>query len=48
MPGGYVHDIDPVLPVIGDVTGVYLWWYGLGFALGFSQIHRFLLSDRAT
>ncbi len=47
MPGGYVHDIDPVLPVVGAVAGVYLWWYGLGFALGFLQIHRFLMRGRA-
>ena len=44
MVGGYVHDIDPVL---ADVAGVHLWWYGLGFALGFLQIHRFLVSGRA-
>lgn len=37
-----VHHIDPVL---ADIGGVYLWWYGLGFALGFFQIHRFLLGD---
>jgi phosphatidylglycerol:prolipoprotein diacylglycerol transferase len=43
LPRGYVHDIDPVL---GDVAGLYLWWYGLGFALGFLQIHRFLLRGR--
>jgi len=39
MVGPYVHNIDPVL---ADVGGVYLWWYGLGFALGFLQIHLFL------
>ena len=44
MAGRYVHDIDPVL---ADVGGVYLWWYGLGFALGFLHINRFLLRDRA-
>ncbi len=43
MAGGYVHDIDPVL---ADVAGVHLWWYGLGFAIGFLQIHRFLMRDR--
>lgn len=43
MAGGYVHDIDPVL---ADVAGVHFWWYGLGFALGFLQIHRFLMRDR--
>ena len=42
MAGGYVHNIDPVL---ADIAGVHLWWYGLGFALGFLQIHRFLIRD---
>ena len=42
MGAGYVHDIDPV---IADLAGVALWWYGLGFALGFLQIHRFLMRD---
>ena len=37
MRGGYVHHIDPIL---ADVAGAHLWWYGLGFAIGFLQIHR--------
>ena len=36
MPGPFVHRLDPV---IAEVGGVYLWWYGLSFALGFLQIH---------
>ena len=36
MLGPYVHRIDPVL---FDFGAVYFWWYGLGFALGFSGIH---------
>jgi phosphatidylglycerol:prolipoprotein diacylglycerol transferase len=43
MPRGYVHDIDPV---IADLGGVHLWWYGLGFALGFLHLHLFLMGDR--
>jgi phosphatidylglycerol:prolipoprotein diacylglycerol transferase len=43
MADRYVHDIDPVL---ADLGGVYLWWYGLGFALGFLQLHRFVQRDR--
>ena len=39
MPGPYTHRIDPVLL---DVGGVHLWWYGLGFALGFLELHFFL------
>jgi phosphatidylglycerol:prolipoprotein diacylglycerol transferase len=35
----YVHDIDPILFGIG---GVYTWWYGLGYTLGFLHIHLFL------
>ena len=43
MPERYVHDIDPVL---ADVAGVHLWWYGLGFALGFLHLHRFVMRRR--
>ena len=43
MLGPYVHRIDPVLV---DLGGVYLWWYGLGFTLGFLQIHLFLRRRR--
>jgi phosphatidylglycerol:prolipoprotein diacylglycerol transferase len=43
MPQGYVHDIDPV---IADLGGLHLWWYGLGFALGFLHLHLFLMRDR--
>ncbi len=39
MVGPYVHSIDPV---VADLGGLYLWWYGLGFALGFLQIHLFV------
>lgn len=39
MLGPYVHRIDPVL---GEVFGVYLWWYGLSYALGFLQLRIFL------
>ena len=44
MTGRYIHDLDPV---VADVAGVHLWWYGLGFALGFLHINRFLMGDRA-
>lgn len=43
MIGPYTHRIDPVL---ADLGGVHLWWYGLGFALGFLQIHRYLARGR--
>jgi phosphatidylglycerol:prolipoprotein diacylglycerol transferase len=45
MFGPYVHDIDPVL--LG-VAGVHLWWYGLGYALGFLQIHLHLSRSRGS
>lgn len=34
--GPYTHQIDPIL---FDAAGVHLWWYGLGFALGFLHLH---------
>jgi phosphatidylglycerol:prolipoprotein diacylglycerol transferase len=39
----YVHDLDPVLAGIG---GVYLWWYGLSYTLGFLNLHLFLRRHR--
>lgn len=39
----YVHAIDPIIVTVG---GVHVWWYGLGFALGFFQIHRFVQRHR--
>ena len=39
----YVHNIDPILAEVG---GVYLWWYGLGYSLGFLHLHLFLLRHR--
>lgn len=32
----FVHRIDPV---IGDIGGVYLWWYGASYTLGFLELH---------
>jgi phosphatidylglycerol:prolipoprotein diacylglycerol transferase len=39
----YIHAIDPIAL---DFGVVYLWWYGIGFALGFLQLHRFLRANR--
>lgn len=44
MPGPFVHQLDPVL---ADAGGIYLWWYGLSYTLGFLQIHLFLMRERA-
>ena len=43
MIGPYLHSIDPVL---GEVGGLYLWWYGLGYALGFLHLYLFLKRRR--
>jgi phosphatidylglycerol:prolipoprotein diacylglycerol transferase len=43
MPGPWIHDIDPIL---GKVGGFYLWWYGLGYTLGFLEMHLFLRRRR--
>lgn len=43
MLGSYVHSIDPV---IGSVFGVFLWWYGLSYTLGFLNAHRFIKGRR--
>jgi len=39
----YVHNIDPIL---GRVGGLYLWWYGLGYTLGFLEMFLFLRRHR--
>ena len=36
MLGPFVHRIDPI---VGEIGGVYLWWYGLSFTLVFLGIH---------
>ena len=43
MFGPYAHHIDPI---IAEVGGVYLWWYGLGYSLGFLHLHLFLRRHR--
>ena len=43
MPGPFVHSIDPI---IGSVSGVHLWWYGLAYSLGFLTIFLALWRKR--
>ena len=43
MFGPYLHSIDPIF---GRVGGLYLWWYGLGFSLGFLEMFLFLKRHR--
>ncbi len=42
--GPWVHNIDPI---IGTIFGVHLWWYGLGYSLGFLNAHLFFMRRRA-
>ena len=44
MLGPYIHQIDPIIASIG---GLYLWWYGLSYALGFWQIYLFARRHRS-
>jgi phosphatidylglycerol:prolipoprotein diacylglycerol transferase len=43
MPGPFVHDIDPVLAQVG---GVYLWWYGFAYTAGFLGLFLWLRTLR--
>ena len=43
MPGPFVHDIDPV---IAEVGGACLWWYGLSYSLGFLELLFYLRRRR--
>ncbi|MDX1336018.1 MAG: prolipoprotein diacylglyceryl transferase [Gammaproteobacteria bacterium] len=43
MPGPFVHNIDPI---IGQIGGMYLWWYGLSYTLGFLGLFHWLRSVR--
>lgn len=43
MPGPFVHRIDPI---IADIAGVHLWWYGLSYTLGFLGIFLWFRRSR--
>ena len=43
MSGQFIHNIDPV---IGQIGGMYLWWYGLSYTLGFLGLFHWLRSVR--
>ena len=36
--GPHIHRIDPI---VADIGGLHLWWYGLSYTLGFWQIYLF-------
>lgn len=40
----FVHNIDPIIFSVG---GIHIWWYGLGFSLGFINTHLMLRRNRA-
>jgi phosphatidylglycerol---prolipoprotein diacylglyceryl transferase len=42
--GPYVHQIDPI---IATVLGMHLWWYGLGYTLGFLNAHLSIWRHRS-
>lgn len=35
VPGTFVHNIDPI---IADIAGIHLWWYGMSCTPGFPGI----------
>lgn len=43
MFGPFIHNIDPIF---GAVGGVYLWWYGLTYTLGFLGTLLWLRANR--
>jgi phosphatidylglycerol:prolipoprotein diacylglycerol transferase len=43
MQGPFVHHIDPI---IGEIGGVYFWWYGLSYSLGFLELLLYLRRRR--
>jgi phosphatidylglycerol:prolipoprotein diacylglycerol transferase len=45
MFGPYVHQLDPI---VGTLGGVHIWWYGLGYAIGFLEMLVYLLRTRHT
>ncbi len=43
MPEAYIHNIDPIF---GQIGGVYLWWYGLTYTIGFLGLFHWLRTVR--
>jgi phosphatidylglycerol:prolipoprotein diacylglycerol transferase len=43
MLGPYIHRIDPI---IGSVAGIHIWWYGVGYAVGFVEMLVYLQRRR--
>jgi phosphatidylglycerol:prolipoprotein diacylglycerol transferase len=45
MTGSFIHNIDPV---IGQIGGMYLWWYGMSYTLGFLSLFLWLRTVRSS
>ncbi|MGI9319320.1 MAG: prolipoprotein diacylglyceryl transferase [bacterium] len=45
MCGPFIHQIDPV---IGEIGGIYLWWYGASYTFGFMGVFFWLKHVRAS
>lgn len=43
MTWPFIHNIDPV---IGQIGGIYLWWYGFSYTLGFLGLFHWLRTMR--
>jgi phosphatidylglycerol---prolipoprotein diacylglyceryl transferase len=43
MFGPYVHRVDPI---ITSVAGIHIWWYGVGYAIGFVEMLVYLRRSR--
>lgn len=43
MSGPFIHNIDPIF---GKIGGLYLWWYGLSYTLGFLGVFFWLRRKR--
>lgn len=41
---GFIHNIDPV---IAEMGGLYIWWYGLSYSFGFLGVFFWLRRDRS-
>jgi phosphatidylglycerol:prolipoprotein diacylglycerol transferase len=44
VTGPYIHRIDPI---VADIAGIYFWWYGASYTLGFLQMFLFTRRHRA-
>ncbi len=43
--GPFIHDNDPIF---GQIGGIYLWWYGLSYSVGFLALFHWLRTVRGS